>query len=275
MSSKQWSDPDYLRTVQYRDATNLVARANIHRKYATSRQGWFPWLAAQVDWPENGRILDVGCGPGWFWAHSGASFPDSMRLTLVDLSVSMSEEASARVSAAGQFARVESLTADVQALPFDDGTFDVVVANHMLYHASSPGAAVAEISRVVRAEGCLLAATNGPDNFREVRDVAVAVFGSNGEDTATSPFDSQSGWAVLESRFEDVEWNGYEDSLECTSVDDLVAYVLSTPARERATDAQVEELTIRFQERLDAGLGIFSVSKETGAFVARTPFLSV
>ena len=41
--------------------------------------------------------------------------------------------------------------ADLQALPFEDGTYDRVVANHMLYHLPDPRLGVAELARVVRA----------------------------------------------------------------------------------------------------------------------------
>src|SRR5690606_27868521 len=57
-----------------------------------------------------------------------------LRLALTDLSPGMVEAAVTRGRAAGHYRQVTGRVADAQALPFDDATFDVAVANHMLYH---------------------------------------------------------------------------------------------------------------------------------------------
>jgi SAM-dependent methyltransferase len=44
-------------------------------------------------------------------------------------------------------------TADVVALPFEDGTFDLVVCSHVLEHVVDDRAAMAELLRVLRPEG--------------------------------------------------------------------------------------------------------------------------
>ncbi len=82
-------------------------------------------------------MLELGCGGGWFWASGGSLVPPGLRLTLTDLSPGMVEEAVAGVRALGG-REVEGLTADASALPFEDGSFDVVQALHMLYHLPDP-----------------------------------------------------------------------------------------------------------------------------------------
>jgi len=44
---------------------------------------------------------------------------------------------------------------DVQAIPYNDASFDVVIANHMLYHVPDLPKALAEIRRVLRPGGLL------------------------------------------------------------------------------------------------------------------------
>ena len=66
---------------------------------------------------------------------------------------------------------------DAQELPFPDDAFDVVVANHMLYHVPEPARAAAEIGRVLRPDGLLLAATNGPDHLDVIADISRRVLG--------------------------------------------------------------------------------------------------
>jgi SAM-dependent methyltransferase len=51
----------------------------------------------------------------------------------------------------GSFAR-----ASVDALPFEDQTFDLVVANHLFSHLQDPSRAVREFGRVLRSGGRLI-----------------------------------------------------------------------------------------------------------------------
>ncbi len=127
-------DQDYLRNVQYRDPGNLAARADLHTKYSSAPVAWVPWVLTQIDWPAAGDVLEVGCGPGWLWA-AGSALPAGLRLTLSDLSPGMVAVARERALDAGRHL-AEARVADAQELPFAAGTFDVVVANHMLYHVA-------------------------------------------------------------------------------------------------------------------------------------------
>ncbi|HET6950451.1 MAG TPA: methyltransferase domain-containing protein, partial [Acidimicrobiales bacterium] len=218
-------DQCYLRDEQYRDATRLAARANLHVRYRTATVPWFRWLAAQVAWPAGGDVLEVGCGPGWLWVQGGDLLPAALRLTLTDLSPGMVAEAVERVRAAGRYAAVEGRTADAQALPFTDARFDVVVADHMLYHVPDPARAVAELRRVLRPGGVLVAATNGPRALRELWEVTAEVFGGPAEHETVAAFGSMTGRPLLLDRFASVAWHQYEDSLRCTNPSDVLAYL--------------------------------------------------
>jgi SAM-dependent methyltransferase len=63
---------------------------------------------------------------------------------------------------------VDAHVADVQALPFPDGEFDCAVANWMLYHVPDVDRALAELARVLRGRGRLVAATNSLDHLGEM-----------------------------------------------------------------------------------------------------------
>jgi SAM-dependent methyltransferase len=268
-----WSDQEYLREVQYRNPDKLTARANLHAKYGTAATAWFPWLVAQITWPSDGNVLDVGCGPGWMWEQASRDLPASLRLTLTDLSAAMVRSAAQRARGLRRFASVEAREGDAQELPFPDETFDVVVANHMLYHVPEPSLAVAEIARVLRAHGCLLATTNGAGNLRELRELSGEVFGDTVSDV-TRTFNADCGKEILRASFGDVEWRNFVDTLECTDAEDIVAYLTSSFPGENATPKELRILRAKVADRLDAGNGVVKVSKETGAFVAWTPLRS-
>jgi SAM-dependent methyltransferase len=92
------------------------------------------------------RLLDVGTGPGTVAALASAR---GAMVTAVDAEPSMVELARHNVRGA------DVRRAVLPGLPFDDGSFDAVVANFVLNHVGDPGAAVAELGRVVRPGGAV------------------------------------------------------------------------------------------------------------------------
>jgi SAM-dependent methyltransferase len=260
-------DQDYLREVQYKDPSHLAARADLHTKYSSAAVAWVPWLLAQIDWAGRRDVLEVGCGPGWLWAE-GAGLPAGLRLTLTDLSPGMVEVARRRVGGlSGQL--VEARVADAQALPFVAESFDLVVANHMLYHAPDPEKAVAELARVLRPGGLLMAASNGPRSMDELWQIRSEVFGGPPRSVNTERFGSVSGLAILRRFFSQVEWREYEDTLRCPAAEDVVAYLTSSAPGLEANAAQLRDLRRAVQRRIEAGAGVLVVSKESGVFLAR------
>ena len=124
---------------------------------------------------------------------------------------------------------------NAQSLPFVDDSFDVVVANHMLYHVPDPSLAVAELRRVLRDDGVLVASTNGPSHLRELDEISQEVFGPRSVPRYMEAFGTHSGEPILARHFGNVEWRGYDGDLVCTNADDVLAYLVSFPPGERAT----------------------------------------
>jgi SAM-dependent methyltransferase len=232
-------------------------------------------VAAQIDWPQEGAILEVGCGPGWLWAEAAVNLPPSLRLTLTDLSPGMVEVARDRISALSQFKTVEARVVDAQELPFDEATFDVVIANHMLYHVPNPVRAVAELARVLRPDGSLMAATVGPRHLRELWEIRSEVFGGPPMSRNPASFGSVTGEPILRTCFASVEWREYADTLRCTDPDEVVAFLTSAPPGEDASVDQLRDLQRAVERRFREGKGVFEISKETGAFLARDPLQAV
>jgi SAM-dependent methyltransferase len=264
-------DQQYLRDVQYRDPTKLSARIDLHTKYRTAAVAWFPWLAAQIDWPQTGDVLEVGCGPGSLWAEAATELPTNLRLTLTDLSPGMVEAARDRTRALSHVEVVDTRVADAQTLPFGDDAFDVVIANHMLYHVPDPAMAVAEFARVLHADGLMLAATNGPHDLRELWEIRSEVFGGPPKSVNPEVFGSITGGPILHQSFGSVVWREYANTLRCTLPDDVITFLTSAPPGEDASPGQLTHLRQVVAGRFSRGRGVFTVSKETGVFLAREP----
>jgi SAM-dependent methyltransferase len=102
-------------------------------------------------------LLDVGCGPGTITVDLARRVSPG-RVVGLDASPGVLDEARNRTGD-GE-APVEWEAGDVYALPFAQGTFDVVHAHQVLQHLADPVAAMVEMGRVC-ASGGVIAARDG------------------------------------------------------------------------------------------------------------------
>jgi malonyl-CoA O-methyltransferase len=107
------------------------------------------------------RILDAGCGAGAGLSILRERYPEAV-VVGADLSPAMVGRASREH--AGRL-----VSADLQALPFANARLDLVWSNLALHWCPDPGAAIAEWSRVLRADGLLMFSAYGVDSFKELR----------------------------------------------------------------------------------------------------------
>ena len=104
-----------------------------------------------------GDLVDIGCGPGMMVRELLDSRPD-FRIIAVDRSAAMVGECAARTEGADN---VVALVARAEEIPFRDASFDVALAMGVLEYADAK-AALAEITRVLRPGGRLLATMLNP-----------------------------------------------------------------------------------------------------------------
>lgn len=257
-------DQEYLRTVQYSTSERLKRRAGLHDRFSTAPVRWFDWVLKHAALIDSERVLELGCGAGWLWDHHTTG---SITLTLTDLSPGMVAEAVSRASSAVPFSDVSGEPADAQSLPFADDCFDVVIANHMLYHLPDPTRGVSEIARVLDPGGRALIATNGRRHMREIWNIRHQVFGADRVDQTVDVFGIETGFPVLRDQFAHVDWHAYPDQLRCDDPEAVVDYLCSTPPGEDATPAQHAQLRELVAIAFSTGAGTMTITKDTGCFI--------
>ncbi|MGB2695584.1 MAG: class I SAM-dependent methyltransferase [Dehalococcoidia bacterium] len=254
----RFTDPTRLLCEQYRDDENLNARVALHARFSTNGYGFHRWAFDQVDLTAVAAVLEVGCGPGTLWLENHDRLPEPECVTLSDFSVGMVRAARRALGEIG-FAPRFGVT-DVQALPFASGTFDAVIANHMLYHVPDRERAIAELRRVLRCGGRLYAATNGRRHMHELFNVV------SGRLYSLDGFGLENGVAQLERCFPQVEVRRYADALSITEVEPAIEYVRSIRPNVRDVDG-LDHMRSTV-ERAIASRGAFQVTKDAGVLVA-------
>jgi ubiquinone/menaquinone biosynthesis C-methylase UbiE len=104
-----------------------------------------------------GKIIDVGCGFGGMNIVLARRFVDS-EIVGIDLSNPLLRLANQSARAADLDDRVRFEKADVHQIPYDDGSFDVVINTNMVHLVDGPVQMLNEIERILVPDGCLFIA---------------------------------------------------------------------------------------------------------------------
>ena len=110
---------------QYASAGNLNTRISIHQKYSTNKMGFGNWIFSNYKITKGMKVLELGCGTGDMWKGHEDLMKTCSKLVLSDFSEGMLENAKTNL---GNNSNVEYRVIDIQDIPFDDETFDVVIA---------------------------------------------------------------------------------------------------------------------------------------------------
>lgn len=265
----QSSDRDYLRTVQYCTADNLNARIQIHKRFSTSKQTWEDFIFKHLPDLGGKRLLALGCGNATQWRANRQRFAPDATIVLTDLSEGMLTEARPELEGDKRFTL---LCMDASRLEFEDASFDFVTANHMLYHVPDIAQTLAEVARVLKPGGGLMAATNGANYMLDLDQLVTEFWPAyGGLHTMSLKFNLENGADQLRQWFGQVERKLYSGDLWVTEALPLVDYVFSTPRVQQLIPLdQREPMRAFFQARINRSGGIL-IHKETGLFLANQP----
>lgn len=272
-----YADSTLLRR-QYANDKNLKIRQDIHSRYSVPSVQFPEWVLSRVEWRGDERVLDVGCGAGSYYDRIRDSMP-GVRYVGIDIEAGMLDNHSARHANAG----MSLATADVQDLPFPDASFDVIMANHMLYHVPNIERALDECRRVLKPDGVLIAAANSANTMPEFNALyrrAIMLLSSPGKIQSgssaipRSSFTLENGTLLLARHFYAVVRHDLPGALVFKAVEPVMDYLgtwRSMRESQLPTGVRWEDVMLIMREQFTRVIGHFGelvVNKLTGVLIA-------
>lgn len=251
---------------QYRNSTNISARIRLHRLFSSNKQGWFPWIYEQCQITEGMKILELGCGNGRLWIENKAKLPADCEIILSDISKGMIRDVRREQSL--QDDRFSFAAFDCHAIPYEDASFDLVIANHVLFYCKDVDRVCSEVGRVLKPGGRFVCGTYGVAHMQEVSrlvtqfDDRITLSGEN----LYEHFGKENGAQALAPYFAEVDWQQYEDALIVTQAEPLIEYVLSCHGNQ---NQYILEKYNKFRKYVEGQIrNGYTITKDAGIFIS-------
>jgi ubiquinone/menaquinone biosynthesis C-methylase UbiE len=260
----------------YADEHAMMVRKKMHDQYSNPHVDMPAWVLDRYHWKGSESVLDIGSGPG---TYLDALLPHigSGRYAAGDLSHGMLKSIKAR----GDVTSIAVM--DAETLPFANNSFDVVLANHMLYHVGDVERAIKEFRRVMRdPKSMLIIATSSEytmPEFNTLMQRAIRLLRQGAADdmieqSSLQNFSLESGTSILARYFPSVVRYDIPGAIIFPDTEPVIEYFESSrPFYELRLPEGIfweEFITIMANQvgRLIEHFGELVVSKVSGAILA-------
>ncbi len=271
---------------QYKNGANLDIRIQLHDRYTTNPEGWFRWIYRHLNLQPGQRALELGCGNGQLWRDNLDRLPDGVEIVLSDASPGMVDDAregiragaqaaagrnshAGRKACAREDARFSYQVFDCAQIPYPDQSFDLAVANHLLFYVKDIGAVLQEAVRVLKPGGLFCCSTYGREHMKEISQMG-REFDSRmrlSDVNLYEIFGLENGEEELRPYFSHIRKLIYEDSLNVDQTSPLLEYILSCHGNQNEVlNGRYEDFR-RFLDRKMEKQGTIRITKQAGIFL--------
>lgn len=255
---------------QFSDPSNLQDRIDIHSKYSTNEQGWFPWVVEHLAIEDGDEILEIGCGTGGLWETGLATVDKKMSVTLTD-----KEEAMVTICK-GKFFKKDGIedifTLDAQEVSNISKRFDKIIMNHVIYILPNPTEVLEQLAGLLKPDGRIFVATLGDMHMYELRELLKKVNRHINLQTqnAKLSFLTENAAELLPKELKIKKAHVFEDSLVFTDVQAIEEYIYSVKYISNLHQFDLHTLKYKIsdflQKELDQNEQQFYVQKATTMF---------
>lgn len=252
-----------------RDTSNLEEGIKLMDRFCSNRMGWYEWVFDNIEFCDGDKVLEVGCGNGALWYKNMDKVDKNISVTLTEMCGEMID--SAKVNLGQYSGKFSYYVTDLDKLPFSDGSFDVVIANHILFFMNDVDSVLKEIERVVRPGGRIYCSTVGSNHLKELGDLMLG-FNSNirvYEDKLSSKFGLENGKDILERYFKDVDLKLYDARFIVNDPIGILEYIYSIPGNILdVIDTKKKEFE-RYIRRIIDEKGEIEITSSLGMFISQ------
>ena len=266
---------DDKRVEQYRSEDNLQSRINIH-SYSTSPIGWMQWMFNNMEFAENMKILDIGCGNGFFWTSNIENMPNNLHVIMCDYSFGMLEAAQEALKKCEAVIKEKNIVfefvqADANDLNINDTKFDVIMANHMIYHVVNRKGLISKVSEILKDDGVFYCSTVGKNHMKEL-DELILKYDKNIDLSlcnVAKSFGLENGEEQLKESFSVVDRKIHDNNLIVDNAQVIYNYAHSMLG---SVPEVLEKSGDRFKDIIDEIIdrdGAMFIQKSTGMFTCK------
>ena len=253
---------------QYKSDKNLNIRSNLH-SYNINKVDFDKWCFSQMNFPKNARILELGCGTGKLWFKNKESIDKDLNITLSDFSKSMLKIAKDKLKDLDYDFKYEEI--NMENIPYKDESFDIVIAEHMIYFAPDIEKALSEIKRVLSKNGVLYVSANSCDSMAELNKLSENFAPNLGLDNNgfSDRFDLEHGKSILEKYFSEISLEVLEGKIIVDDAKPVVLYKASTIQGDSILVGEKKKEFTKYLEDYIKKNGNISITTKTCMFKAR------
>ena len=211
------------------------------------------------------KVLELGCGDGTLWNVDRDKIPEQTEIVVSDISDGMLRDARRTIGA--DDSRFRFRVFDAGRIPYDEDSFDLVIANHVLFYCEDIPKVCKEVKRVLKPGGRFVCSTYGNDHMREVSELVqkfddrIVLAAKN----LYERFGKENGKEILRADFDKIEWRQYEDSLIVPEPEPLISYILSCHGNQgQYILDHYKEFQSYVRKKTEGG---FHITKDAGIFV--------
>lgn len=258
-------------SLQFETPDGLQTRILFHHKHTTFPQNFHQWMFDHYQFPPHAKVLEIGCGDGILWLLNQDKIPLDADIILSDISINMVKTCSQNLSHISQIKAYEE--ANCFDLPYEDESFDIVIANHLLMYIDDVELALQEIKRVLKHDGKLYCTSIGQDMMKE-RDQMLHQFDSTisfNQELLYQRFGFEIAQIMLHKYFHCVELFERQEVYQIQDVQSYYEFILSSKGLGKHLEIlyQKQSQLYDFMQTYIKRHQVFPLTVHTGLFVAK------
>jgi ubiquinone/menaquinone biosynthesis C-methylase UbiE len=253
---------------QYKSDKNLNIRNNLH-SYNINKVDFDKWCFNQINFQKNAKVLEVGCGTGKLWYKNEGNIEESLNITLSDFSKGMLKSTKEKLKELNYDFKYKEI--NVEKIPYEDESFDIVIAKHMIYFAPDIEKALSEIKRVLVPGGMAYITANSCETMAELNKLAEKFDSSLGIDNNgySARFELENGDPIIRKYFRKVDVEILEGKIIVDDAEPLVSYKASTIQGSSILVGEKKKEFTKYLEDYIRRNGNISITTKTCMFKAR------